>query len=203
MGEIYKIVNDFNDKIYIGKAKNGAEKRWRQHIKQDLYNNQYIHRSMRLYGIEHFHYEIIESGIETVEELNEKEKYYIKYFNSKVPNGYNERDGGDGGDSSYLLKWCEEHPIEVKINRDKAREKAHLWQKENPDLFKSIIKENQKKASEKRKIPVKCIETNIIYESATQAAKENNLAGPSHIIAVCKGKRKTAGGFHWSYMEEE
>jgi len=27
MGEIYKIITDFNNKIYIGKAKNGAESR--------------------------------------------------------------------------------------------------------------------------------------------------------------------------------
>ena len=29
MGEIYKIINDFNNKIYIGKAKNGAKIRCR------------------------------------------------------------------------------------------------------------------------------------------------------------------------------
>ena len=202
MGDIYKIVNDFNNQIYIGKTKNTAKKRWYQHTHNDLNNNQYIHRAMRLYGIEHFHYEIIETNIETIEELNQKEKYYIKYFNSMAPNGYNETEGGDGGgDTIALQEWCLSHPEEVKINRDKARQKAHQWQKENSELFKNIIRENQKKASKARKIPVKCIEINIIYDSASDAAKAVNLAGPSHITAVCRGKRKTAGGYHWTYLD--
>ena len=41
MGEIYKIINDFNNKIYIGKAKNGAKARWREHIKRDINKSQF------------------------------------------------------------------------------------------------------------------------------------------------------------------
>lgn len=74
MGEIYKIINDFNDKIYVGKAKNGAKSRFHEHIKRDINNGQYIHNSMKEHGIEHYHYEIIESNVPN-ENLNEREKY--------------------------------------------------------------------------------------------------------------------------------
>lgn len=30
-----------------------------------------------------------------IEELNEKERYYIKYFNTLFPNGFNLTEGGD------------------------------------------------------------------------------------------------------------
>ena len=201
MGEIYKIINDFNDKIYVGKAKNGAATRWKQHIKRDINNDQYIHRAMKKYGIEHFKYEIIENNV-AEEKLNEREKYWIKILNCKVPNGYNERDGGNGGGNCLEAnQWCSTHPEEVKKNRQLAREKAWEWQKNNSELFKSIIQENQKKACNARKIPIICIETGITYESASEAAKQLNISSSSHISAACKGKRETAYGYHWKYIE--
>lgn len=39
------------------------------------------------------------------------------------------------------------------------------------------------------------------YKSATQASKELNI-GQGHITSVCRGKRKSAGGFKWMYLEE-
>lgn len=39
-----------------------------------------------------------------------------------------------------------------------------------------------------------------IYPSARSAGKDNLISGSS-IVAVCKGKRKTAGGYKWKYIE--
>lgn len=49
--------------------------------------------------------------------------------------------------------------------------------------------------------PVVCIETGIIYESITAAETLTKTDGSS-ISAVCKGKRKTAGGYHWRYQKD-
>lgn len=92
MGDIYMIFNNFNDKVYIGKAKNSAKDRWKDHIGYDLQNNQYIHRAMRKYGVENFQYKILEFDIPE-ERLNEREKFWIAYYQSQVPNGYNETSG--------------------------------------------------------------------------------------------------------------
>ena len=203
MGEIYKIITDFNNKIYIGKAKHGTKSRQREHIKRDINNGQYIHNSMLQHGIEHYKYEVIESNI-TDEKLNDREKYQIKFYNCKVPNGYNETDGGDGGgDAKEAIQQCKDHPKEAKKNRDNARIKAQEQQKENPELFKQIIKKNQIKAAKARRKAVLCIETNSIYESASDAARELNLSSSSHISAVCRGERQTAGGYHQIYIEKE
>ena len=46
---------------------------------------------------------------------------------------------------------------------------------------------------------VLCVETNIVYPSITMASEQNKVDAAS-ITNVCKGRRKTAGGFHWQYV---
>lgn len=46
---------------------------------------------------------------------------------------------------------------------------------------------------------VKCEESGIIFDSMTQISKSFNI-NKSHIGECCHGKRKTAGGFHWSFV---
>lgn len=47
---------------------------------------------------------------------------------------------------------------------------------------------------------VLCVETGIIYPSLMEAYRQTG-ADHSHIIKCCKGKYKTAGGYHWQYAE--
>lgn len=103
---IYKITNLLNGKIYIGKAID-LSVRLQTHRKYDTpekYNGSLsfenekrmpIHQAIMKYHLKNFKIEIIEECLPS--ELNEKEQYYIKYFNCKVPNGYNLTDGEDGG----------------------------------------------------------------------------------------------------------
>ena len=46
---------------------------------------------------------------------------------------------------------------------------------------------------------VQCIETGETFESITECAKQLKL-NPSHITAVCKGKRKSTGHKHFKYI---
>lgn len=94
MAYIYKIYNDFNDKIYIGKTSRSVELRFKEHFKGTSGSNSYIDAAMKKHGIEHFFYEILEE-CET-EQVNKRERYWIAYFNSQAPQGYNITPGGDG-----------------------------------------------------------------------------------------------------------
>ena len=49
---------------------------------------------------------------------------------------------------------------------------------------------------------VKCIETQEVFPSMRNAEKVIGIKG-NHISDVCKGKRKTAGGFHWEFINKE
>lgn len=86
---IYKIVNNVNGKIYIGQSKN-PERRFLQHANPNK-DNSLLTVAINKYGISNFSLEIL--GY--YEDYNEKEKYFIKFFNSLVPNGYNILPGGE------------------------------------------------------------------------------------------------------------
>lgn len=95
--DIYIIKNTCNNKVYIGQAKDSAQ-RWLSHIYNAKHENkkgiekQLIHMAMAKYGVDKFHYEILEYQIEN---YDEREIYWINYYNSMVPNGYNISVGGN------------------------------------------------------------------------------------------------------------
>lgn len=94
---IYCITNNINNKKYIGQSVN-IYYRWKQH-KKTAYaktgekSDTYLYRAIRKYGIDNFSFEIIEECQQA--ELDEKEIYYIKLFDT-YNNGYNETAGGSG-----------------------------------------------------------------------------------------------------------
>ena len=68
----------------------------------------------------------------------------------------------------------------------------------------AISKAKKGKPSSKRNItPVKCIELDIIFPDAITAGKELNIKHPNHVIDVCKNRRKTCGGYHFEFVNEE
>lgn len=89
--EIYKITNTLNGKIYIGKDTTSDPKYYGSGL--------LIRRSINKYGIDNFTKEIIDIT-EDYGELSDKEKYWIKQYNSTNPEiGYNISEGGDGGNT--------------------------------------------------------------------------------------------------------
>lgn len=90
---IYKITNNINNKVYIGQSRNihsrlNAHKTRPFNINSNDYNKR-LYVSIRKYGLENFSFEIIEECL--IEELNERENYWIKYYNSnKEEYGYNQ-----------------------------------------------------------------------------------------------------------------
>lgn len=89
--DIYIIKNDINNKVYIGQSLN-TEERFKDHCKPSNKDNSIIDAAIYKYGKEHFWVEVLESQIEN---YNDREKYWIKYYNSLIPNGYNILEGGN------------------------------------------------------------------------------------------------------------
>ena len=90
---IYKITNILNSKSYIGQAVNLPD-RLRNHVKAGLgidTPNSILYKSMKEDGVENFSFEILEYC--NRDELNEKEKFWIEYFDSQSW-GYNMTGGG-------------------------------------------------------------------------------------------------------------
>lgn len=86
--DIYIIKNNINDKVYIGQSID-AENRFKSHCKKS--SESLLKNAIQEYGKQNFWYEILE---ENVENPDDREKYWIKYYNSITPNGYNIQEGG-------------------------------------------------------------------------------------------------------------
>lgn len=83
---IYKITNLINNKCYIGQSID-IQRRWNKHKNSNL--SYPLYNAFRLYGLENFLFEVLEECDRA--ELNEKELFYIKKYNSCNPeNGYNQ-----------------------------------------------------------------------------------------------------------------
>lgn len=110
--DIYIIKNNINEKVYIGQAID-TKKRFQGHCKPSsaILNNSLISKAIQKYGRECFYYEILEAQIEN---YNEREKYWIKQYNSLNPNGYNLLEGGD---EAPLMKGCQ-HPESCLTEQD-------------------------------------------------------------------------------------
>ena len=117
IGYIYQTTNNINQKIYIGKHQSPE------------YDNKYfgsgtiLRRSIQKYGLENFTNEMIDTA-ETDEELNKKEKYYIKYYKDLYGSQcYNLASGGDGG-NVFQYQSSEQKQIFVrkmtKINQQRC-----------------------------------------------------------------------------------
>lgn len=107
--DIYIIKNDVNDKVYIGQAKN-VKQRFQGHCKPSSAKKEIIGRAIQKYGREHFWFEILEKSITN---YNEKEKYWIKKYNSIIPTGYNIMTGGEDPPIHKGLK----HPNSVMTDK--------------------------------------------------------------------------------------
>jgi len=122
---IYKITNLLNEKIYIGKDSKNDPNYYGSGI--------IIKKAILKYGISNFVKDVIEH-CETLEVLNDREKYWIRKFDSRNPDiGYNISEGGDGCNLKDLPNY-----EEIKKRMDKS-----------PHLRKSYIeKYGETRASE-------------------------------------------------------
>ena len=96
-GFIYKITNTINSKSYIGQTIQNVKERFYQHCAtkcSKAVSNMAIHRAIKKYCKSNFTVEVIEE-IDSAN-LNDRERYWIKYYNS-YNNGYNSTKGGQDG----------------------------------------------------------------------------------------------------------
>lgn len=96
-GFIYKITNTINGKSYIGQTIQNVKERFYQHCATKCSKavlDMAIHRAIKKYGKSNFTVEVIEEVDST--NLNDRERYWIKYYDS-YNNGYNSTKGGQDG----------------------------------------------------------------------------------------------------------
>lgn len=211
-----------SNKRYIGITSQTPNRRWRKNG-EGYKEHIYFWRAIQKYGWDNFKHEILHRNL-TKKEAEEKEIELIAYYNSNnVDFGYNMSIGGESGSKGY--KYTEEQRMRMSESRkgekngmygkhhteesiEKVRLK-HLRENLSSDtIYKmSIAKKGKKRSDESIKKQVEtisnkviCLETFTVYNGTKEAGKLNDI-DPSSIAKVCRGERKTAGGYHWQYGE--
>jgi group I intron endonuclease len=213
MGYIYKITHKDSGRMYIGQTSGNLHDRWRNHCKNNS-NCTYLKNSIKKYGKYSFNWEIICICFD--EDLNRFEREYIEKYKTLAPLGFNLSSGGNNGNK---------HHAETKVKISVSVKRA----KNSPDfihpryqLGKPHTTETKNKISEKLKGRIfsedaiaKRSETRTmyrvvqtkdgidlkVYKSLADASNELGINKIS-IHSVCKGKRKSAGGFQWRQLEK-
>lgn len=192
---IYKITNLLNGKVYVGQTT--------KELRVRLYNHRnnkrsLISKALNKYGEDNFKIEIIDTAT-SKEDLDEKEMYWIQFYNCIAPKGYNLTLGGEGTVGYHLSEETKEKISNANKGRrmtDEARKAisiGHIGLKVSEETKMKM----SKSMTTKRK--VKCVETDEIFDSVTTACRKYNL-DKSTVCAVCNGRRKKTGGFTWIYV---
>lgn len=211
MAYIYQIINDINNKIYIGKTEFSIDKRFKEHCSdafKERNEKRPLYSAMRKYGIEHFHIELIEE----TDFPEEREKYWIEQKQS-FKKGYNATLGGDG--KKYLdydliiasykeIKSIKDTAISLGISSDSV---SNVLRANNISIITSseVIQKKYGKVVNMYDLQNTFLKTFPSVNAAAKYMVENNLTGckmttiKQHITEVCMGKRKTAAKFKWKY----
>jgi group I intron endonuclease len=90
---IYAITNNINNKTYIGQTNNPIY-RFKYHKTNYKNKSSALYSAFIKYKIENFTFQIIEE-VDTRNEANDAEEFYIQLFRTLAPNGYNLSPGGN------------------------------------------------------------------------------------------------------------
>lgn len=144
--------------------------------------NRVIINAMRKYGFENFEFSILEDNITSKKILDEKERYYIKFYKSlSSQNGYNVALGGNS-------KGKHSQETKIKMSESQIGEKNHMYKKrgkENPTSKKTIE-----------------LTTGLIFDNLTLACEYFNT-GISHSASVARGERGSTNGKVFRYMNDD
>ena len=188
---VYCHTNKENGKKYIGITRQAVERRWKN---GKGYSTQHFSRAIKKYGWDNFEHTILMSNL-TKSQACYYEQFYIKKYETTLPeNGYNETLGGDGGG------------MYGKHHTKAAREKIGKASK------MVVFSEAHKRHISESKTGIKHHLARPVYQYSkdgtfikkwdymNEAAKNLNISR-GDISNVCLGRRKTAGGFVWSYQD--
>lgn len=199
-------------KVYVGMTGRKPQRRWRSGYN----HNPYVREAIRLHGWENIIKTVEATGLTKDEAERLEARLVDEYRSTDRQYGYNINRGGSGkglvseqtrrlqaqrmlGDKNPTRRFG--HPMKGKHHSDESRAKMSAAAKAR--VGRIVTDETrQKLRAAQKKVPVRCVETGVVYEGVRIAA-ESIRVSPTKISAVCRGRQKTAGGYHWEYADKE
>lgn len=213
MAYIYKITNDINDKVYVGKTEFSIQKRFNEHCQdafKDRNEKRPLYSAIRKHGIEHFHIELLEE----TDNPEEREIYWIEQLNF-FKDGYNATIGGDGKryiDYDLVVSTYQDLQIvkdtAIKLNISPDSVSAILHERNIPIRSSQEIQVTKfGKATDMysldgillRSFPSTGAAATYMVENHLTNCKQSTIK--QHITEVCTGRRKTAAKYKWKYAD--
>lgn len=211
MGQIYKIENNINHRIYIGLTTKSALIRWREHLDESKRNlHKELYKAIRDFGEENFNLEIIEE-VEDEELLWEREEYWIQYYNCIFPNGYNMNRGGQLGRHYNYKEIVDYYLSQDYISITDLAKHFNIHRETAAKALNSFniqTLSNGKSTGKKKAIPIYQYDKkgnflkgyNSTIEAARALGKENSS---STLTKVADKRGRSAWGFLWSKYRKE
>lgn len=185
---VYCYTNKANGKRYIGMTKRTDKKRW-QH--GHGYDHQYFGQAIQKYGINSFDVETLEDGLTREEAMAKETEYIMAYKTMDKEHGYNTVKGSGGGFIHHHHTGDARERISEKLKvrgfTDEHRKHISESKSGNKHHLAKEVYQYTKKGEFIR-----------TWDYMSEATKVLGIC-KSHISGVCLGKRKTAGGYIWSY----
>lgn len=210
-GIIYSVKNIITGEYYIGATTKSMNERKKDHLqKSEKKVGSYFQEAIATYPTESFVWETIDTA-NTLDELAEKEKKYIKKYDSNH-NGFNSDNGGGFKKTVYqyddegkmIAKYEGLSEIANKLNFDKRRISTacnsstpfggSFWSYKENDTF------NLSYDQRKRCVVQLDLAGNFInqFSSVSEANCQTGVS-KTCIARCCRGEREKSKGFIWKY----
>jgi len=199
---IYRLTNIKNNKIYIGlTTTKSVQYRFLKHCSEAKCTNKnsYILNAIRKYGRDSFKIEQIDTA-SSLEELKNKEIFYIKKYNSTIRSiGYNLTEGGEGNKG---LKMSDRTKDKIRIKRLglKDSKETKIKKSQSAKLRNHTIGTNNCKVynlKTSKKISKYDLNGNFIeeYSSVSKTATDNKIDRVGLIRYLKSNKAKDNKGY--------
>ncbi|MDD4242765.1 MAG: NUMOD3 domain-containing DNA-binding protein [Bacilli bacterium] len=167
---IYKITAPFG-KLYIGQTCDFIRRDY-EHGRR--LNNTPLSRAIQKYGYNNFTSEIIEEGL-TIDEANEREAYWIDFYNTLAPNGYNLHSGG--------LNHIVSEETRKRMSDSRLGEKNPNFGKHwSNEILDKISKNHADVSGENNPMYGKVNSEEVLKKHSERMTGENNPASKKYII---------------------
>lgn len=200
---IYLHRNKINGRCYVGQTGTTIQKRWG--VNGIAYKKQeYFYSDIEKFGWDNFDHIILEQNL-SKDEVNDREKYWIKYYHALAPQGYCLTSGGSDH-FSFSQESLKKRSNESKKNWQNEDYRKKISQQRKKTWQNPIYRENALKKLNDPKRPafgsqkVLCVETGQIFSSFREAERNKHISR-DNISKTCKGQRETAGGYHWKIQK--